>query len=165
MKTNNKTDISKINGWGIDNVEDDFPNYPYKTYTGDDHQRINWERPSLQTKTVEILKSTERPYITATFGSAHPPKGLSGAIRRYAFRFSENMLRHWLLLLLADRVNVVGGILDDLIHGRIPRLAKERGWYAIARHKPGLLARKILVRVLVLALIAGIVIYKCRFDD
>lgn len=34
---------------------------------------------------------------------------MSGAIRRRAFRHSEKDLRHWMMLLLADRVNVVEG--------------------------------------------------------
>jgi hypothetical protein len=42
-----------------------------------------------------------------------PPSGLSGWIRRRAFRRSESDLRHWMLLLMADRVNVVEGLLDD----------------------------------------------------
>jgi hypothetical protein len=34
-----------------------------------------------------------------------------------AFRFSESDLRHWLLLLLADRVNVVEGVAAEVNRG------------------------------------------------
>ena len=51
-------------------------------------------------------------------------------LRRFAFRFSEGSSAHWLTLLLADRVNVVEGIVDDLSHGHIPNLIAERGWKA-----------------------------------
>ncbi|MGI9245815.1 MAG: hypothetical protein ACR2I8_03810, partial [Steroidobacteraceae bacterium] len=54
------------------------------------------------------------PGITPVFGTAVPPSGLSGAIRRRAFRHSENDLRHWLLLLAADRVNVFEGLVADV---------------------------------------------------
>ena len=44
-----------------------------------------------------------------------------------AFKQSENDMRHWLMLLLADRVNVVEGLIDDLAHGHVPNLFKEMG--------------------------------------
>lgn len=34
--------------------------------------------------------------------------------RRAAFRYSENDLRHWLMLMGADRVNVVEGMAGDV---------------------------------------------------
>jgi hypothetical protein len=33
-------------------------------------------------------------------------------------------------LLLADRVNVVEGIVDDLKHGHVPNIFAEKGWQA-----------------------------------
>ncbi len=112
-----KNEYAHINGWGVDADPKNEPTYPIKNYTGDDHQRLNWERPPLQEVTVEILKSSERPTLTAVFGTSVPPSGLSGVIRRYAFKSSESEYGHWLPLLLADRINVVEGILDDLRQG------------------------------------------------
>jgi len=129
METTEK-DFSHINGWGIDADPEDEPTYPMKKYTGDDHKRINWERPPLQPVTVEVLHSNERPSLSAVFGTASPPKGLSGAIRRYAFKYSESSYGHWLPLLLADRVNVVEGIVDDLKQGHVPNIFAEKGWAA-----------------------------------
>ncbi|MDB5196741.1 MAG: hypothetical protein JWP88_1112 [Flaviaesturariibacter sp.] len=137
METQNLADNYKhINGWGIDADPKDHPNYPFKHWTGDDHQRLNWERPPLQTETVEILKSNERPTLSATFGTVSPPSGLSGAIRRYAFKFSESEYGHWLPLLVADRVNMVEGIIDDLAHGHVPNIFAEKGWKAEWKHNP-----------------------------
>jgi hypothetical protein len=129
METTEK-DFSHINGWGIDADPENEPTYPIKKYTGDDHKRINWERPPLQPATVEVLHSNERPNLSAVFGTASPPKGLSGAIRRYAFKYSESSYGHWLPLLLADRVNVVEGIVDDLKQGHVPNIFAEKGWAA-----------------------------------
>lgn len=86
-------------------------------------------RPDIpqQPLTVEVLHSNERPNVTAVFGAAQPPSGLCGLLRRYAFKFSENEYGHWLPLLLADRANVVEGILDDLVHGHIPNIFAEKG--------------------------------------
>lgn len=129
METTEK-DFSHIKGWGIDADPENEPTYPIKKYTGDDHKRINWERPPLQPATVEVLHSNERPNLSAVFGTASPPKGLSGAIRRYAFKYSESSYGHWLPLLLADRVNVVEGIVDDLKQGHLPNIFAEKGWAA-----------------------------------
>ena len=61
-----------------------------------------------------MFHSTERGGVTPVFGTSVPPSGLSGMLRRRAFRRSENDVRHWMMLLLADRVNVVEGLLEDL---------------------------------------------------
>jgi hypothetical protein len=40
------------------------------------------------------------------FGTAQPPTGLSGVIRKYSYaKYSEGRAAHWLLLILADRVD------------------------------------------------------------
>jgi hypothetical protein len=123
-------DYSQIKGWGIDADPENEPTYPMKNWTGDDHQRLGWERPPLQPGSVELLRSIERPNNSATFGTSVPPSGVSGAIRRFAFRYSESTYLHWLPLLIADRVNVVEGIIDDLRKGYVPNPLAERGWKA-----------------------------------
>ncbi len=42
--------------------------------------------------------------MTPVFSTANPPRGLSGLIRRAAYRLPDHYTNHWLLLLLADRV-------------------------------------------------------------
>src|SRR5690606_35893965 len=86
-----------------------------------------------------------------------PPSGLSGAIRRRAFRKSEGKWSHWLMLLAADRINVIEGIGDDLMHGRVPNIPGEVGIRSEMQHNvPGLI-RKVAVTVAVLAVIAALV--------
>jgi hypothetical protein len=121
---------TEIEGWGIDADPKNNPTYPMKHYTGADHERLNYERVSQQPVTIEILHSNERPAVTRVFGTSTPPRGLSGMLRRYAFNFSESSSGHWLTLLLADRVNVVEGIVDDLKHGHVPNIIAEKGWRA-----------------------------------
>lgn len=150
-----KNSFSHIKGWGIDSDPQNEPTYPMKNYTGDDHKRLNWERPPLQPVTVEILHSNERPNLTAVFGTSVPPSGLSGAVRRYAFKYSESEYGHWLPLLLADRINVIEGIVDDLKRGHIPNIFAEKGWKAEWKHNPKGLAQKIIIgAVVTTALIA-----------
>lgn len=150
---NKHNDYTHIKGWGVDADPENEPTYPMKHYTGDDHNRINWVRPTLQRATVEVLHSNERPSLSAVFGDTLPPQGVSGAIRRYAFKFSENSYLHWLPLILADRVNVVEGIVDDLSRGHIPNIFAEKGWKADLKHNKGGLAVKVLVNVAVVAVV------------
>lgn len=119
--------FSHIKGWGVDADPENEPTYPMKKYTGDDHQRLNWERPPQQQATVEVLHSNERPNLSAVFGTSVPPSGLSGQLRRYAFKYSESSYGHWLPLLLADRVNVIEGIIDDIRKGHFPNIFVEKG--------------------------------------
>lgn len=136
---------SHIKGWGIDADPENEPTYPMKKYNGDDHQRLNYERPPQQAVTVEILHSNERPYVTAVFGTSEPPSGLSGMIRRYAFKYSEGSWSHWIPLILADRVNMVEGIIDDLKHGHIPNIFAERGWNSEWKYNKKGVATKVAV--------------------
>jgi hypothetical protein len=146
--------LKHIAGWGIDADPQNEPTYPIKNYTGDDHARLNWERPELQPEHVEILKSVERPYNTAVFGTGQPPSGLSGKIRRFAFQFSESSYGHWLPLLFADRVNMIEGVIDDLKKGHLPNVFKERGWDAEWKYN-----RSGVIKNIAIGTIAAVVTY------
>jgi hypothetical protein len=146
-------DYKSIPGWGMDADPENEPTYPMKNYTGDDHNRINYERSSQQPLTVEILQSNERPGPSAVFGTSVPPSGLSGVIRRYAFKHSEDRYRHWMPLLLADRVNVMEGIISDLGKGHIPNVFAERGWKSEYKYNSKGLIKKALVVTLMAAVI------------
>ncbi len=140
-----------INGWGIDANPENEPTYPIKNYTGDDHKRLNYQRPTQQPVNIEVLHSNERPNVSATFGATYPPSGLSGSIRRQAFKFSEGKIEHWLLLLAADRVNVIEGIIDDIKRGHFPNTFVEKGGKAQWKHKPQMIIKKVAVIALVTA--------------
>lgn len=137
-----------IPGWGHDIDPNNNPTYPMKNFTGDDHQRIHYERPAQQQQDVELLKSIERPSISGVFGTSTPPSGLSGAIRRYAFKHSESTYMHWVPLVVADRVAVVEGIIDDLKHGIVPNIFAEKGWKAEWKYNRQGFIKKIAVTTL-----------------
>lgn len=139
----------KIPGWGVDADPADLPAYPMKHRTDDDNRGMNWERPPLQKQTVEILKSNERPSRSAVFGTPVPPSGLSGIIRRFAFKFSESSYFHWMPLLFADRINVFEGIIDDLKRGYVPNILAERGIKAEIKYNPKGFAKKVAISSLV----------------
>jgi len=148
----NANDYKHINGWGIDADPENEPTYPMKHWTGDDHQRLNYDRPPLQPVTMEILHSNERPNITAVYGTSVPPSGLSGVLRRKAFTYSESNWGHWLLLIAADRVNAVEGVIDDFSKGHIPNVFAERGWKAEWEHNRKGLTQKLAIGLAVTAI-------------
>lgn len=155
--------FAHIKGWGVDADPKNEPTYPIKLYTGADHNRMTWERPLQQpTHRMEILHSNERPHLTAVFGTSVPPSGLSGMIRRSAFKHSENSYLHWLPLLIADRVNVAEGVVDDLLKGHVPNLFAERGWKAKWKHNP----RGLILKVAgVAAVTAALVVVAVRRNE
>jgi hypothetical protein len=55
---------------------------------------------------VPVLVSVDVGQLTPVFSTAVPPRGLSGLMRRRAYRIPEHKARRWLVLLLADRVDV-----------------------------------------------------------
>ena len=145
-----------IEGWGIDADPENEPTYPIKHYTGDDHNRLNYERAVQQPVNVEILHSNERPGVTTVFGTSTPPSGLSGMLRRYAFKFSEGSSGHWFTLILADRINAIEGIVDDLRHGHIPNIIAERGWKAEWKYNKKGVIQNIVVGVVVTTAVIAI---------
>jgi hypothetical protein len=120
-------DTAAIPGWGIDADDENDPTWPMRDRRFDDAPGQHWQSPPAQAENVEVLTSIEYNRRPAVFGSASPPKGLSGALRRVAFRFSESRWTHWLLLMGADRVSVVEGVAEDLGRGHIPNLWAELG--------------------------------------
>ena len=66
-------------------------------------------------------------------------------LRRIAFNYSESSYGHWLPLMLADRVNVGEGILDDLKHGHVPNIFEEMGWKAEWKHNRNNLVWRVLI--------------------
>lgn len=135
-----------IKGWGVDADPENDPTYPMKHWNGADHNRMNYERRPQQPINIEVLHSNERPNVTTVFGTSVPPSGLSGMMRRFAFKFSENTWTHWLALIMADRVNAVEGIVSDIAHGHVPNLYEEYGWGAEWKHN-----RKVAIAKLVAA--------------
>jgi hypothetical protein len=149
-----------IPGWGMDADPENDPTYPMKRWNGADHQRIHYERAPQQPVNIEVFHSIERPGITRVFGTSTPPSGLSGAIRRYAFRYSEATAAHWMTLILADRVDVVQGVINDLKKGIVPNFFAESGWKAEWQYnRKGLMVR-IATKLIAVAVITALLTRK-----
>jgi hypothetical protein len=96
---------ARIPGWGADLDPKDRPAVPKERFdpgaTG-----AHWDFPERQPEKWPRERSIEHQFLTPVFGTSAPPKGLSGAIRKYSYKkYSEGRAAHWLLLLAADRVD------------------------------------------------------------
>lgn len=96
---------ARIPGWGADLDPKDRPSVP-KLRWQEDRTGAHWDFPERQPERWPRERSIEHEFLTPVFGTSCPPKGLSGALRRYSYRtYSEGRAAHWLLLLAADRVD------------------------------------------------------------
>ena len=96
---------ARIPGWGADLDPADRPSHPRLQYAPDS-TGAHWDFPERQPEKWPREHSVEHAFLTPVFGTAQPPKGLSGAIRKLSYaRYSEGRLAHWLLLIAADRVD------------------------------------------------------------
>ena len=118
---------ARIPGWGVDLDPEDRPSVPQERFDPG-RNGVRWEFPERQPETWPRERSIEHRFLTPVFGTACPPKGLSGVMRRYAYRaYSEGRAAHWLLLLAADRVDVVEGRFRSLLAGRPDNPITETG--------------------------------------
>jgi len=116
---------ARIPGWGVDLDRTTRPAVPKEkpnATTG-----AHWDFPERQAPRWPRERSPEHKFLTPVFGTSCPPRGLSGAVRTYAYRYSEGRARHWLLLMLADRIDVIETNLRDLVRGRPDNLVTEYG--------------------------------------
>lgn len=135
-------DPQAIAGWNIDADPRNDPTYPMRDIAGDSSHGLDWQQPTPQASEVEVLQSVEYIRRPAVFGTTSPPSGLSGVLRRLAFKKSESDWWHWLILIAADRVNVIEGMIDDLKGGKIPNIPAEMGMAAEMRFNRPAVIRK-----------------------
>jgi hypothetical protein len=99
---------ARIPGWGVDANPKDRPSVPRLRFDPS-HSGAHWDLPQQQPEKWPRERSIEHARLTPVFGTSCPPKGVSGAIRKFSYRrFSEGRAAHWLLLLAADRVDAAG---------------------------------------------------------
>ncbi|HZG97375.1 MAG TPA: hypothetical protein VEY14_03855 [Nocardioidaceae bacterium] len=127
---------ARIPGWGADLDRADRPSVPKERAPS--LNGAHWDFPERQPERWPRERSIEHAFLTPVFGTSCPPKGLSGVMRKVAYkRYSEAKAAHWLLLLAADRVDALestlasfatlrpdnpvteSGVLSELSHGGI----------------------------------------------
>lgn len=117
---------SRIPGWGVDRDYDHRPAVPQEEF---DPSRTgaHWHFPERQPELWPRERSIEHEQLTPVFGTSCPLKGVSGVIRRYAYRFGEGTSSHWLILMAADRVDVIESAITSTLRGRPDNPITETG--------------------------------------
>lgn len=133
-----------IQGWGADLDPKNRPAYPMEK-TPEHGTGAHWDVPPQQIAKVKIHKSVERPAFSHVMGTTCPPRGLSGLIRTFAYRYGEARFAHWLILLFADRVDVVESIVTDLFRGRVPNIFEEMGLKSELKYNRENFQKKLMV--------------------
>ncbi|MFG6403830.1 MULTISPECIES: hypothetical protein [unclassified Microbacterium] len=127
---------ARIPGWGADLDHADRPAYPQERFAPE-ITGAHWDLPDQQIEHRPRERSIEHASLTPVFGTAQPLHGVSGAIRRFAYaRFSEGLATHFLLLILADRVEATGAHLRSLFTLRPDNPITETGILGELRRRP-----------------------------
>jgi hypothetical protein len=125
---------ARIPGWGVDLDPADRPSDPKMR---PDPLGEHGELPERQPERWPRERSIEHARLTPVFGTSCPPKGASGVLRKLSYRrYSEARLAHWLLLILADRVDVVESASRSLLTLRPDNPVTQTGVLSELTHHP-----------------------------
>jgi hypothetical protein len=106
---------ARIPGWGADRDPADRPSVPRERFDPS-YAGAHWEHPERQPEKWPRERSVEHTELPPVFGTAQPPRGLSGVIRKHAYAtYSEGQTPHWLLLVAADRVDTLGSAARSML--------------------------------------------------
>jgi hypothetical protein len=118
---------ARIPGWGADLDVNDRPSVPREQFDPE-ATGAHWETPEQQKEKWPRERSIEHARLTPVFGTSTPPRGLSGVLRRLAYRrYSEGRAAHWLILLGADRVDAIGSHVISFVKARPDNPVTETG--------------------------------------
>lgn len=126
---------ARIPGWGVDLNYEDRPAVPMEDFDPG-ATSAHWHFPERQPQKWPREMSPEHGILPPVFGTACPPRGISGAIRRYAYTLSEGRTSHWLLLMLADRVDVLESRVESVLEGHPDNVIGETGVMAEFKKHP-----------------------------
>ncbi|MDX6265075.1 MAG: hypothetical protein QOH84_6763, partial [Kribbellaceae bacterium] len=125
---------ARIPGWGADLDPKDRPAVPKEHYDPHPYAAV-WDSPERQEELRPRERSIEHAFLTPVFGTSCPTQGASGVIRKLAYRrYSEGRAAHWLLLLAADRVDVIGSTVRSFASSRPDNPITETGILAEFKH-------------------------------
>ena len=99
---------------GIDEAFERRPGVPMEAEPAID-SGAHWQTPERQPERRFRPRRRGLPRLTPVYGTAQPPRGLSGIMRRIAYHIPEHKARHWALLLASDRVDVFEGRMGEAL--------------------------------------------------
>ncbi len=130
MGTQTTSGAEVLLGRAVDESPDRRPGVPMEYDPPHAIGAAHWTEPARQPDPGWVLKRKGLDQLTPVFGTAVPPRGLSGALRRAAYRIADHENAHWMLLLLADRVDALEHHPQRLLRLALPLIA---GAFVLAR--------------------------------
>jgi hypothetical protein len=128
---------ARIPGWGADLDPADRPSVP-REWPPTPAPGSHWVKPEPQEPRGSRERSIEHLELPPVFGTSVPLRGVSGAIKRLAYRrYSEARAAHWLLLLLGDRVDAFGSHARSFLTTRPDNPITETGVLAELKYSGG----------------------------
>jgi len=98
---------SSIPGWGVDSRPEDRPGVPVEFSPPHPIGNAHWIVPDAQRSNAPPAALDRARKVTPVYSSQHPPRGLSGVIRRAAYQVPPYKPQRWMMLLFADRIDVL----------------------------------------------------------
>lgn len=95
----------------------------------------HWIEPDRQLSERPPLVGKGRR-LTPVFSTANPPRGLSGWIRKLAYRAPDYRTRRWALLILADKLDVLESNPKKLVGAVAGASLLGLSLYGLARLRP-----------------------------
>lgn len=128
---------------GVDRTAESRPGVPME-HAPRPVGAAHWREPERQQSKPSSFKRVGLEQMTPVYGTAVPPRGLSGLIRRLAYTAPDHHARHWVMLLLADRVDIVESALRRayFLPLALPALAVGGAMLARERRPRGLFRRR-----------------------
>lgn len=126
---------SHLNGMAVDADETQRPGVPMENDRPAPVGNAHWLTPERQRDPGYILKRKGLEELTPVFGTTVPPKGLSGLMRRAAYEIPDHYTSHWMMLLLADRVDAMEWRLKRVLPFALPLAAVGFAAYAVAKNR------------------------------
>jgi len=158
-------DPRSIHGWGLDLDKAKRGVFPRELRS--DVRTLRGDVKHWQTATTVVDISNELPGLSPVFGDTLPARGLAGALRHWAYEYGEGTSRHWMTLMLADRVERVGRSLADVLRGRPDNIFAEKAWRTRLTHRAAERsdsATKMTAAIAVLAGVGALMLWQARRD-
>jgi hypothetical protein len=98
-----------IIGWGVDAPRENRPGHPKELEPPRKMGQPPYDVPEQQQIGGVHEPSVQSPLhpLPPVYGTVVPPRALSGLVRKLAYRLPESRRRRWMLLMVADRIDVL----------------------------------------------------------
>jgi hypothetical protein len=113
----------------------DRPGVPQELDPPQPLANAHWIEPDRQISERPPLVGNGRR-LTPVFSTATPPRGLSGLVRKLAYRAPDYRTRRWALLILADKLDVLESNPKKLVGAVAAASLVGLGLYGLTRLRP-----------------------------